>query len=67
MLQEITLQQDHKEGDVQHYKGQTVMLPKETVEWLKSVGLAQRAEAVIVVEAQEVEVEQPVKKSRFEE
>ena len=48
MAQSITLQQNHKEGDVQYYKGQTVMLPDDTANWLRSIGLQQRAERIVL-------------------
>lgn len=45
-MKSITLTRNHKEGDVQYYAGQIVVLPDETVEWLISSSLAERASNV---------------------
>ena len=46
-MKSITLSQDHKEGSVQYFKGQTVSLPAETVDWLIETGLAERMNRVV--------------------
>lgn len=49
-LREITLEKDHKQGDVQHYAGQTVFLPKDVVEWLTGVKIEEKVKSRTVIE-----------------
>lgn len=49
-MRTVTLKQDHKQGEVQYYAGQTVQLPDDVAEYLIAVGLEQRAARLQIVE-----------------
>ena len=49
----VTLKKDHKQGDTQHYAGQTVLLDEETANWLSNSEIAEKI-------ASRVPIEEPV-------
>jgi len=61
-MRSVTLSQDHKEGTVQYVKGQTVLLPKASADFLINAHLAKRAEEMVVTESPAQEPSEPIAK-----
>ncbi len=59
-MRQVRLVMDHKEGDVQYYAGQTIVLPDESAAWLISAQAGLRMVDINPVDApvEEVPVEE---------
>jgi hypothetical protein len=51
----VTLEKDHKQGDIQYYAGQTVELDDETAEFLTGVKIADKVKSREVIDESKTE------------